>query len=282
MSIFKKLFGQKGRNPAPLSFRDYAERYANVVRVAHPGVVVVIEHADSAAQTRIVWTAENGFRAHQFIGNWYSRYLQQPEGLDALLEGQLDALHASLDAPRSGLDCILPVIKTVGWQQVSTAQLDEAEVPPESRSLSEPFVGDLVVAYVEDAPEAMSYITASRLESLGLNMASLQTLALDNLARHLPELQVKGGGGRYAARLDRNYDASMILLFSRWCEQMDVPGEPVVVIAARDDVLVCGSHDRDSLASLRTMASQIKATSPYALSDQLFVWRAGRLQEYTD
>ncbi len=285
MSIFSKLFGKKERDVGLMSFGDYAERYASVVRAAHPRVVVKVEHAGSAALTRVFWTAEDDFKANQFMGNWHGRYLQQPDRLKELLAKQLDEAHAvQASSARSslGLGCILPVIKTFDWRQATAAQLDAAKVPHESRPLSLPLVGDLMVAYVEDTPTAMSYIAASRLESLGLDMPALQALALENLARRLPELQVKGGGGRYAARLDRNYDASMVLLFSQWRNQIEVAGDPVLVIAARDDLLICGSEDIDSLTSLRAMAAEVKVNSPYSLSEQLFVWRDGRLQDYVE
>jgi hypothetical protein len=284
MSILSRLFGGKPPTPALLSVHDYAERYADTVRAACPGAVVTVEHAVSAAQTRVHWVADDGFKASQFMGNAYTRYLQEPRDIDNLQARQLEearTVQATFDAPLPGLDCILPVIKTTGWAETTAAQLDAAGVPHESRPLSWPLAGDLLLAYVEDLPDTMNYVTAARLKSLGLEEDALRSLALKNLSRLLPALDVKGGGGgRYAARLDRNYDASMVLLFSQWRSRLDVAGEPVIVIAARDDVLICGSDDAASLAELQVMADTIAADSPYGLSRQLFVWRDGALQRH--
>ena len=285
MSFFTNLFRKKKDDPGLISFADYAERYAEFVRAARPGDVVTVERGAQAATTFVSWTMDDGVKVNHFMGNWYSQYQQQPEDMDDLFASQLQgALNAQgrFDKSEAGMECILPVIKTVAWQETTTAQLDAANVPRANHPLSVPFTGDLVVAYVEDTPDEMSYIAASRLDILGLDLPALQALAIDNLSRRLPDLRVEGGDGRYAARLDRNYDASMVLLLEQWDKRPDVSGERVIAIAARDEVLVCGSNDLRGIESLKAIASEIMATSAYGLSDQLFVWRDGRLQEYTE
>jgi hypothetical protein len=283
MSILSRLFGSKPGAPALLSVHDYAERYAGTVQVAYPDAVVTVEHAANAAQTRVHWVAEDGFKASQFMGNAYARYVQQPQDIENLQARQLEearSVQSAFDAPALGLDCILPVIKTTEWGATTATQLNAAGVAEESRPLSWPLAGDLLLTCVEDMPDTMSYVTPARLKTLGLDEDALRSLALENLSRMLSRLEVKGGGGRYAARLDRNYDASMVLLFSQWRDKVDVSGEPVIVIAARDDVLICGSEDAASLAELQIMARTIAAESAYGLSQQLFVWRDAALQRY--
>lgn len=285
MSILSRLFGSKPGPGAPalLSVHDYAERYAGTVRVVYPSAVVTVEHAVTASQTRVHWVADDGIKASQFMGNAYTRYVQQPQDIENLHARQLEearAAQVTFDAPALGLDCVLPVIKTIGWGETTAAQLDAAGVPEESRPLSWPLAGDLMLTCVEDTPNTMRYVTPARLKTLGLDKDALRSLALHNLSRMLPRLDLKGGGGRYAARLDRNYDASMVLLFNQWRGKLDVAGEPVIVIAARDDVLICGSDDVASLAELQVMAHTIAAESAYGLSHQLFVWRDAALQSY--
>ena len=53
-------------------------------------------------------------------------------------------------------------------------------------------------------------------------------------------------------------------------------------IAARDEVMVCGSEDVASVASLKDMAAQIAGSSAYNLSHALFVHRDGELQLLAD
>jgi uncharacterized protein YtpQ (UPF0354 family) len=282
MSILRKIFG--GRNespPRPVSVAAYAEGYAAFVRLALPGTRVEVEHGNTPGLTRVHWAFPDGWKVSSFMGNAYARYLQQPEAMNALFAEHLaDARnvqqHGDDDTP--DLSRILPVLKTTAWQQASQAQLARSNAPTDQRPVVSAMAGSLVLAYVEDMPEQMRYITPKRLAHIGMDLAALHATALENLMAFLPQLDVQGAGGRYAARLDHNYDASMVLVFGQWRDRVSVAGDPVFAVAARDELLVCGSEDHESVAALRDMAQEIAAKSAYGLADELFVWREGRLQ----
>ena len=135
-----------------------------------------------------------------------------------------------------------------------------------------------MLAYAEVTPSAMNYIPSATMEQLELNAELLHALALNNLEKRLPQLDLAGGDGRYGVRLDGNYGASMILLFSSWQDRLQIVGDPVIALAARDELLICGSDDAGAVAELQEMVGEITCTSAYALSSQLFVWRDGDLQ----
>ncbi|MFM9924859.1 hypothetical protein VLK31_17840 [Variovorax sp. H27-G14] len=283
MFFLKKLFGGRAAAPLqPVSIASYAQGYAAYVRNALPGTRVDVEHDETPGLTRVHWTFAEGGKVSTFLGNAYARYLQQPEAMDALFAEHLaDARRTqgqdgTDDAPDPSR--ILPVMKTLAWRQASQAQLARSNAPESQQPVLSTLAGPLVLAYVEDTPEAMRYITPSRLERIGMDVAALNATAFENLTAWLPQLQIQGGGGRYAARLDHNYDASMVLVFGHWRERVPVEGNHVFAIAARDELLVCGSEDGESIAALREMAREIATTSAYGLSDELFVWREGRLQ----
>lgn len=286
MPIFGKWFGKGDtKNDAtPMSHRAFAERYAEVLRQGFPGGKVVVKHADSAGQTSVHLEAADGFKSSQFMGNSYARYRQAPLELEALLaEGVAQAEAANRNFDSTGIDAtrLLPVIKTRDWLAASASQLQTANMADASaRLLMRPLAGDLLLVYVEDTADSMSYLREDALARLGLDLEQLHDKALHNLQEMLPQLELAGGGGRYAARLDRNYDASMVLLLEQWLPRIELAGEPVLAIPARDELLVCGSDDGEAIASLREMAREIVAASAYALSTQLFVWRDGRLQLY--
>ncbi|MGH8779221.1 hypothetical protein [Paraburkholderia sp.] len=283
MSFLSKIFsGKPASDKQVLPPAGYAERYADYVRSRHPSYEVRVQHGDTAAMTSVHWKDEQGGSANQFIGNCYSRYLLDPDSLDALFEEQrmqAETTLASFDQPGPVLDMIMPVLKPVGWYQVAVNQLKQGDISTaESRFVVEPFVDELVLTYVEDRPDQMSYLSPKQVGDLGLDQASLFDVARSNLRKLLPQLVIKGGGGRFAARLDRNYDASMILLFDEWRDRVAVEGDPVIALPARDEVLICGSADTDTISGLRQMAAEIVAGSPYSLSARLFVWREDRLQ----
>lgn len=285
MSILKKMFGARTASPEDsLGVDAYTEGYASSVRRAHPGMPVHVAHGDTPALTKVSWRFPDGAEVSQFMGNWHARYLREPGRRQALYAAQLAEareVRASFTSKSLELGRVLPVIKTVDWQRTTTLQLDAAKVPADRRPLSEPLVGLLVVAYVEDLDDTMDYVSPSHLQRLGMDVDTLRSHALQNLHARLPQLRLEGGGGRYAARLDRNYDASMVLFFEEWRAGMDLAGEPILAIAARDEVLVCGSADTAAVAGLRKMAAAIVTESAYGLSRKLFVWRDASLQPYS-
>lgn len=292
MSFFSKLFGGKRETPGlthPMDLHAFADRYAAALRQAWPQARLSVAHGALASDTRIDWSLDDGFRATNFLGNSYQRYLDAPESLEEVFADQVAAARESLRRFAAGgaseehaNTAILPVLKTRGWHEVALQQARSIGNGTGIAFIVEPLAGDLVLTYVEDKPDSMSFLSPEEAERRGLDGPELRELALRNLTRFLPELQLRGDGGRYAARLDRNYDASMVLLFDRWREGVQVRGEPVFAIAARDELLVCGSEDRESLQSLREIAGEISQASAYNLSRDLYVFRDGGLQVLAD
>lgn len=289
MSFFSKLFGRGRGHPElahPMDLHSFADRYSAVLREAWPEAKLNVVHGALAAETRIDWSLPDGFSATHFLGNSYQRYLDAPATLQAVLAEQIAAAREMqrrferAGAPQD--TTILPVLKTRGWHQTALQQARAIGAGTRIPFIVEPLAGDLVLTYVEDTPDSMSFLSPAEAERRGLDGESLRAQALSNLSRFLPELDVQGGEGRYVARLDRNYDASMVLLFERWSERIRVQGDPVFAIAARDEVMVCGSEDVDSVASLKDMAAQIARSSAYNLSHALFVHRDGELQLLAD
>lgn len=280
MSLLRKLFGRRADAPRLLDAQEYTRAYAAFLGEALPLATVQVELGTTAADCCVQWEEVDGLQHHQFMGNWYARYLQDPAAPRSLFEVQLSEARKLQTALANGgaSGCFLPVLKSAAWLRTAQAQLDQVDAPQEQRSLAVAFGAHLVLTYVEDLPDSMSFVAPARLQREGLSLEALHAAALDNLAAKLPDLRVQGGNGRYGIRLDGCYDASMILLFDAWRGRLELRGEPVFAIAARDDLLVCGSEDAEAIASLRDMAAQIAETAPYGLSAELFVWRDGQLE----
>lgn len=284
MGLFGKLFSRSSTKADTSPFAKFAQNCTREVeRLA--GAPVTLEMGRTPDTTRLSWTHAGGWQVSQFLGNVWSEY-QSGVPLDKVIERLMRSSPPDMDAKRDGEAArrsILPVIKTFGWHKTSLTQLANT-----GKDLSDPenqpfvlrlLAGDLIVAYVDDNDNSMSYVSNRDCKKLGLDLDELHALAMRNLERDgLSKLNIQGGGGRYAVRLDRNYDASMVLLFEKWCDRMDLDGEPVIAMPARDELLVCGRNDGETVAALRAMAADIASRAPYALSPTLFVWREGRLQ----
>ncbi|MFK3647070.1 hypothetical protein ACI2IY_01360 [Lysobacter enzymogenes] len=288
LSLLNRLFGGRGPRPEPhapadpLDLHAFADRYAQALRAVWPQAQLRVGFGAQLADTRIDWSLPDGFADTRFVGHSYRRYLDAPAALEQVLAEQVAAAReaqrrfgrggdAALD------DAILPVLKTRGWHELAQQQARSIGGGARIAFVIEPLAGDLVLTYAEDRPDSMDYLSPAEAERRGLDRDGLRACALRNLHKFLPELDVQGDGGLYAVRLDRNYDASMALLFEHWRARVPVRGEAVFAIAARDELIVCDSLDRHGLHALRSIAAEISRDSAYGLSAQLFVHRAGAL-----
>src|SRR3989338_3450434 len=106
------------------SYTDYSEKYAAFVRKQLPTVEVTVHYGADANETGVSWTFEDGFSANQFFGNYYQRYLQKSESLEALFAEQFESISDLMPHSEQTFNPsqIFPLIKTLGWQQTIQAQ----------------------------------------------------------------------------------------------------------------------------------------------------------------
>ncbi|ANN68838.1 DUF1444 family protein [Bordetella bronchialis] len=279
MSLLKRLLTP--RTARPLDAREFARAYADAARARFPKEGVGVEADAEGDGIQVRWSLPDGQQVTQSLGNAYAAYAKAPADLDAILAAHLDAAPAGAkpDAA-SRRAAILPVVKTRMWLTASTRQLQSAGAGDGERFVAEPLTQDLMTVYVEDRPDAMSYVAPDHLADLGLAREALPPLARENLRRLLPQLTIEGEDGCYGVRLDGNYDASLVFLTDEWRDRVEIEGDPVVAIPAREELLVCGTKDRHGQNRIRNIAAHIMARSPYGLSAMLYVWRDGVLTPY--
>lgn len=281
MSLFKRLLN--GRPARTLDARQFAAAYADAARTRFPKDGVGIEPDVDDQEIQVRWSLPGGAQAVQSLGNAYAAYRKAPADLDAILAAHLDAAPAGAKPdPATRRAAILPVVKTKMWVAASTRQLQAAGAAEGDRFVAEPLTDDLLTVYVEDRPDAMSYVAPEHLADLEVARDALKPLALDNLRRLLPQITIEGDEGCYGVRLDGNYDASLVFLADEWRDRVQIDGDPVIAIPAREELLVCGSADRHGQNRIRNIAAHIMARSPYGLSAMLYAWRDGVLTPYRD
>jgi hypothetical protein len=251
MSLLGRLFGRSESDPArrtsdsrptqpihadpgqTLSLQAFAERYADAVRLAFPGQPVNVHHFATPEATYVEWRMDDGSTTQTFFGNAYSRYVQHPGSLDTLLQEHLrSAIAGRMPNSHGALKSLLPTLKSRAWMQAGMAQLEAASgKPQEFPVLTSPSAGDLLVAYVEDTAQSMRFISPSELEEMGMTQAELHQAAIENLQqKFLSSLRIEGGNGRFVARLDGIYDATMALVFGSWRNRVNITGDVVLVV----------------------------------------------------
>ena len=112
------------------------------------------------------------------------------------------------------------------------------------------------VALVYDLPDAMRSIPQANLDAWGLTLYEALEIACENLAT-LPAKFIgpQSGEGVYLSATGDNYDASRILS-PELIGQFQVKGDPVAMIANRDNLIVAGADDADGLEAMLKMAAE--------------------------
>ena len=113
------------------------------------------------------------------------------------------------------------------------------------------------VALVYDLPDAMRSIPQANLDAWGLTLYEALEIARENLAA-LPAKFIgpQSGEGVYLSATGDNYDASRILS-PELIGQFQVKGDPVAMIANRDNLIVAGADDAESgLDAMLKMAAE--------------------------
>ncbi|HZH44985.1 MAG TPA: DUF1444 family protein [Lysobacter sp.] len=205
----------------------------------------------------------------------YSDYRSAPDAnRDAVLEQHARAvLQALEDVPLQPAQ-VIPLVKDARW----LAEL-HARLGADAAGVHEPLADGLVVVYAQDTPTHMNYLTRRQFERLQIAHEQLRRLAVRNLRRLLPRLEVRRGPQLGLIRADGNYEASLLLFDDLWERERErLHGEPALAIPNRDVLLFADSADTDAVAHLRQAALDLHRDGAHALTDRLFVWRRSGLQ----
>ena len=259
-----------------LSPQAFTEAFAKAAQAAVPDAKVTIT---GELQT------ETHYANHETITsdlrNAHSTYRQAPAELDEVLRRYVGVLaEAVAGAGTVDRSRIVPVIKSRRWLDGlrEDRKAQHLELTPEP--LTEPYNSELIVAYAEDRPTSIRYLT-TRDDIGGLDRVKRFVLALGNLNRLLPKIEMRqGADGIFLIEAGGNYEASLLLADAIWkSDQIQVDGNIVAAVPAKNALFVTGSDNRTGLKKLRAIAAEL-AAQPYGLSSALFVYRDGKFNVF--
>src|SRR5262249_47752756 len=169
---------------------------------------------------------------------------------------------------------IVPVIKDRPWLDEVNSKVRAQAGKDAPLLATEDFNNELVIVYALDDPKGMRFLQANELA--GIERGELRTLALENLLRFMPKIQMATNGRFGMMIAGGDYEASLLLYDSIWTDgTVKVKGDIVVAIPTRGMLLVTGSQDRSGLKRMREIVAK-SAEGPYRLTTALFVYRKGR------
>lgn len=264
--------------PRPLAPAEFRGEVEKAIAAAHPELSL---EAPSDLQLQ-VRDAAGKAKMTLFLDNAYREYLQSPEGLREVVARHVASLEEASELRPVERAQIVPVIKDNAWIAESIAAVKERGGDGPAAYVTEPYNAQLSILYAEDRPKQIRYLIPENLEELGLTAAELRPLAIENLRRLLPEIELHRSPTVTMITAGGSYEASLLLLDEVWKgDVVPVAGETVVAIPTRDLLLLTGTETPGGLARLREIAAKSLADSSYRLTDTLFVRRGGMFVEFT-
>ena len=250
----------------------FTQEFARALARTRPSANVSV-----AGDRKLTIKETDGLVRNIQLNNAYNEYKLDPQRFDDLV-ATFSAIF-SQPSKEAGLDRtrIIPVIKDRQWLDELHNTLKAKGVA--QQHLAERFNDELVIVYAQDDPNRMRYLTTQ--EDFGLSRAELRSLAIANLKRVLPKIEMGRVGDVALMSAGGNYEASLLLIDDIWSSgQIQVNGDIVVAIPTRDTLLVTGSRSRSGLKLVRELTAKFKAQGPYELTDTLFRYRDGRFTKF--
>jgi uncharacterized protein YtpQ (UPF0354 family) len=175
-------------------------------------------------------------------------------------------------------DVIVPRLKHLNFLSV----YDQMGAAAEDRPVTEPFAADLLVTYAFDLPEMFQMVSVRDCNELELSPGELRAIALTNLRKQLPSVQVEGQPPIYMAKVGNDLEACLLLLDEVWTDiSSQLPGEIVAAVPSRDMLLFTSNEWQDVVSELRALASETVQKFPDAhnLTQSLLIRRGEKWQE---
>jgi uncharacterized protein YtpQ (UPF0354 family) len=271
---------QKGA--APTASTEVLSRQAFTEKVAQ-GLATTFPDAKFSVtgELSITRIEADGSDAELSLDNLYRNYSIAPGEFAALLRD-----FAATIGEKCSADCggkvdrtrIMPLIKDRAWIEENRHNLKKRQ--PDLDFVFEDLNDELVVVYVRDAERRVRFLMSN--EDLGVERSALRQLAVENLGRLRPKIEMHSHGNMLVMfDVGGTYEASLLLFDSLWTDgQVKVNGDIVVAVPTRDALLVTGSKNRKGLSALREIATKLSAEGSNPISDKLFVYRDGRFKKF--
>ena len=271
---------QKGAAPiaptAVLSRQAFTEKVTQELATKFPDAKFSV-----AGELSVSRIEADGNDTEVSLENLYRDYNAAPGTFAALLRDFAAALGEKCSAGCGGKvdrTRITPLIKDRTWIEGNRRNLKKQQ--PDLDFVFEDFNDDLVIVYVQDAERRVRFLMSN--EDLGVERGALRKLAVENLGRIRPKIEMHSQGNMLAMfDVGGTYEASLLLFETIWTDgQVKVNGDIVVAVPTGDALLVTGSKNRKGLSVLREVAAKFAAERSHPISDKLFVYRDGSFKKF--
>ncbi len=208
---------------------------------------------------------DGGDRANLFfLGNAHREYVEATsEGRRAEIVRRWVTMSQTRDTGESfaeALVTLMPRVRDRAYYGILPLQLRARGMSgPALSAFSHTPVGDvLAMSLTRDLPTTIEEVTTDQLATWGVTYERAHEVAMANLARRSDGTFEGIAEGVLTSPWRDNFDVSRMLLVARMRE-LPTKGDPVVIAANRDHLLVTGADDADGLVGIAAIAEEILA-----------------------
>lgn len=260
---------------------QFTNEFAHELRTASPGLRVEV-----VKDMELKVTTADGRESTSFLDNAYDTYKLDPKSKQEVIKkfvaAGLETIATLGKSEPVDRKLIVPVIKDRPWLEETRQALAARGATKFPEHVYEDLNADLIILYAEDSPKNIRYVGPKDLEDAHIERKELRTLACENLKRLLPKIERHGTNGLFMMVAGGDYEASLLLLDSIWVDiKKEVHGDVVVAIPSRDLLIVTGSEDSQGIEKVKKIVEDSFAKGAYRLTKKLFVFREGKLDEFT-
>jgi uncharacterized protein YtpQ (UPF0354 family) len=232
----------------------------------------------------------NGFKLITLLDNAYMQYQASPKDIDTIIARHITEMQARrvILSVNHGM-AIRAVIKPISYLETMKGQLKQSGVVEEDsnivyRKLNE----ELLVFYVFDTQSEIRMLTKKDLIENHIDEKVLAEVAADNISLYftvhgvIARLEKVGNAKIYKAYLlDDSYLASILLVKRYWSKKtLDVEGDILAFVPARDVVLITGSEDAEGKKIAESIAANHFKEHPDAISPKGYIYQNGAWNLY--
>jgi len=173
---------------------------------------------------------------------------------------------------------IVPRIKNINYLNSVKNVTNGVE---NSTPITEPLVGDLVLAYAIDIGENYVALSKSSSEEFNISMENVRKTAETNALQSLRSIQVNPYGKLFEITCPDNMMACSILFPALWNQiEGEIDGPVIVAIPHRDTVIYARADDNEAIEELRDAMTHFDFEDTHALSKQFFVRDGNEWQKF--
>jgi len=255
-----------------LGAASLAEEVAEKMRASQNVRSVTVKDA-----TSLSGVYADGSKFEFLLDNLKKEIAASPDQKEALIEKyvlsdlKMKEHPVGKDAPVEAKN-ILPIIRNISVANELESRGIDLHIFPGGQ-----IAKDLILLYVDDAAETMTYLTLARMETAGVTKEEILDVAMENLRAQFEKIATARSGEFSQVLGDSDYVSSLLLADSLWDQiaQGD-QGEVVVGIPARDVIYFSTTADAKGIEALRKKTEEVFDGIDHPISKNLYRWHEGK------